>query len=117
MEPVVSALPGVSSWLVPALRNLIPMMEWLRPRALDYAATFANVASATNSGDSDGPWVRAFPTIDPVESNTRPTRCAPEDPGAWGNICSNAYPDPGDAVDPKPARENQFPRILPYPEP
>lgn len=116
-EPVIAALPGVSSWLVPALRNLIPMMEFLRPRARDYAAAFANVASATNSGDSDGPWVRAFPSIDPVEAATRQTRCDPGGTGSWGNVCVNPYPDPGDALDPKPARERQFPRLLPYPEP
>lgn len=116
-EPNIAVLPEVSSWLVPALRNLIPMMGWLRPRARDYAAAFANVASATNSGDSTGPWVRAFPALDPVEITTRPTRCAPEDSGRWGNVCSNPYPEPGDALDPQPAKERPFPRLLPYPEP
>jgi phospholipid/cholesterol/gamma-HCH transport system substrate-binding protein len=116
-EPDIAAVPGVSSWLVPALRNLIPMMDWLRPRAPDYAATFANVASVTNSGDSTGPFVRAFPALDPVEIVSRPTRCAPQDSGRWGNVCSNPFPEPGDALDPQPAKERPFPRLLPYPEP
>lgn len=115
-EPDIAAIPGVSSWLVPSLRNLIPMLGWLRPRARDYAAVFANVASATASGDSTGPWARAFPVFDPYEVYSRQTQCRPG-LRTYGNVCSNPYPEPGDAVDPQPAKARPFPRLLPYPEP
>lgn len=114
--PAIQGIEPLSGWLVPTLRNIIPLAEWLKPRANGYAAVFANLASATASSDSDGPWLRLYLLIDPLISFGRKALCVSPRP-AGGGSCTNPYPEPGDALDNKPATPGNFPRLQPAPAP
>lgn len=115
-KPLVNQLEPLAGWLVPTLRNLQPLADWLAPRANGYAAVFANLASATASGDSDGAWLRLWLLIDPIISFGRQQECVRPKP-AGGGTCMNPYPRPNDAVDNQPFQPGDYPKLQPAPAP
>jgi phospholipid/cholesterol/gamma-HCH transport system substrate-binding protein len=119
LEVVVQSRPAVPG-LEASVRNLVPLLRYAAPRANGITSFFANMASATAHGDSDGAWARFAILFEPGELTDVPTPavCAPEDdlPKNTG-LCHNAYPDPGDALDPEPYRPGSYPRLEPYTPP
>ncbi|GEM_PF-2918158 len=95
-----------------AARNLVTMLRYTAPRANGIAAFFANMAGAAAHGDSDGHWVRFLISFEPGELNDAPTPtdCSPGATPATG-VCHNAYPQPNDALDPKPYAPGSYPRL------
>lgn len=115
-KPLVNQLEPLAAWLVPTLRNLQPLADWLQPRANGYASVFANLASATASGDGDGAWLRLWLLIDPVISFGREQKCVRPKPEG-GGTCMNPYPLPNDALDNQPFKPGDYPRLQPAPAP
>ncbi len=92
----------------PAARNLQPMMEYLTPRVEGLTALYALAGAAAGHSDSVGPYLRLGTVLDPaVQMDLPPAPCTPS-----GGICSNAYPVPGDALNPEPF-DGTYPRITP----
>ena len=114
--PVVKGLEPAAKQLEPTLRNMIPLAQWLQPRAGGYASVFANLSSATQYADSDGKWLRVFLINDEYVTNGREATvtCGT---GARGGACFNPYPEPDDAINPKPYTAGSHPRLTPYPKP
>lgn len=117
-QPVVKGLAPAANWLVPALRNILPLAQWLEPRATAYATTFANLASATAHGDSDGKWLRLWLTLDldGTYGHDMTKHCGKVDNGP-GGACTNPYPQPGTATDNQPYVPGSYQRLLPAPAP
>jgi phospholipid/cholesterol/gamma-HCH transport system substrate-binding protein len=118
-ELLVEAGPLVKK-LIPGIRNLVAISQYIAPRSESIAAFFANIASALQSGDSNGKWLRFALQIEPGEVADLPTPsvCEPEDdiPVNVG-LCQNAYPFPGDAVDPEPYVPGSYTRVQPFTPP
>jgi hypothetical protein len=76
--------------------------------------------SVTAHGDSDAKWARFAILFEPGELLDTPTPavCEPEDDvPVNAGFCHNAYPPPGDAVDPEPYEPGSYPRIDAYTPP
>jgi phospholipid/cholesterol/gamma-HCH transport system substrate-binding protein len=110
------AVPGLEA----GVRNLVPLLRYAAPRTNGIVSFFANMASVTAHGDSDGAWARFAILFDPGEltDNPLPATCRPEDdvPANVG-VCQNAYPRPNDARDPEPYRPGSYPHLKPYDPP
>jgi phospholipid/cholesterol/gamma-HCH transport system substrate-binding protein len=119
LEVVVLAGPAIPG-LEDSVRNLVPLLRFTAERANGITSFFANMASATAHGDSDGAWARFAILFEPGEviDVPAPSVCAPEDdvPGNTG-VCHNAYPKPGDALDPEPYEPGSYPRLRPFDPP
>jgi phospholipid/cholesterol/gamma-HCH transport system substrate-binding protein len=115
--PALEQVPAVSDELVPAGQNMVTLSRWLGPRAQAVAGLFANASDATDQGDSTGKWVRFFLINDQRMSVGQKVDdgCAKGvEPENEGQACFNAYPEPGDAADPKPYRKGSYERLKPY---
>jgi phospholipid/cholesterol/gamma-HCH transport system substrate-binding protein len=110
------AVPGLEA----SVRNLIPVLRYAEPRSLGIVSFFSNVVSATAHGDADGAWARFAILFDEGELTDvpEPAICRPEDdvPVNLG-FCQNAYPKPGDALDPEPHVPGSYPRLKPFDPP
>lgn len=110
------AVPGLEA----SVRNLIPVLRYAEPRSRGIVSFFSNVVSVTDHGDADGAWARFAILFDEGElSDTpEPAICRPEDdvPVNTG-FCQNAYPKPGDALDPEPHEPGSYPRLKPFEPP
>jgi phospholipid/cholesterol/gamma-HCH transport system substrate-binding protein len=110
------AVPGLEA----SVRNLVPLLRYTAPRIRGIASFFSNFAGLTAHGDSDGAWARFAIMFEPGELTDQPTKatCYPEDdvPQNAG-LCHNAYPEPGDALDPEPYVPGSYPRLRPYDPP
>jgi phospholipid/cholesterol/gamma-HCH transport system substrate-binding protein len=116
----VALLEPVAPKLEPAARNLVAALQYAAPRANGLASFFANMASVTAHGDSTGKWARFAILFEPGELLDSPTPavCEPEDDiPVNAGFCHNAYPPPGDAVDPEPYEPGSYPRIDAYTPP
>jgi phospholipid/cholesterol/gamma-HCH transport system substrate-binding protein len=99
-HPATSAL----SILGPVLADMIPMAQFLAPRADTIAAWFANTADLGSHGDAKGDWARFFVMFDPATLL-----------GVQGGAPkSNAYTAPGDAADNQPYSSGGYQRLMPY---
>jgi phospholipid/cholesterol/gamma-HCH transport system substrate-binding protein len=111
------ALPVIDQ-LQPAVRNLVPLLGYLAPRANGIAAFFSNSMSAFAQSDSLGHAARFSGNIVPLETlgGASPGICTPEDDVPIPNpgVCSNAYPAPNDALNPEPYAPGSYPRLLPW---
>ncbi len=111
------AVPGLEH----SVRNLVPLLRYAAPRAKGIASFFSNFAGVTAHGDSDGAWARFAIMFEPGELLDSPTEasCYPEDDVASNNLglCHNAYPEPGDALDPEPYVPGSYPRLEPFDPP
>lgn len=119
LEVVVLGGPAVPG-LEASVRNLVPLLRYAAPRANGITSFFANMASATAHGDSDGAWARFAILFEPGELTDEPTPavCGPEDDlPVNAGLCHNAYPKPGDALDPEPYEPGSYPRLQPFEPP
>lgn len=100
------ATPGrqALTQLGPALADLVPVAQYLGPRANTIAAWFANTADLGSSGDAQGKWARFFILLDP-------STAVGIKPGAPPG---NSYTPPGDAAHNAPYQSGGYPRLLPY---
>ena len=110
------AVPGLEA----SVRNLVPLLRYAAPRTNGIVSFFSNFAGLTAHGDSDGAWARFAIMFEPGEllDSPTPATCYPEDdvrPNA--GLCHNAYPQPGDALDPEPYVKGSYPRLRPYDPP
>jgi hypothetical protein len=102
------------------VRNLVPLLRYAAPRTKGIVSFFANMASVTAHGDSDGAWARFAILFEPGELTDSPAQatCRPEDDGPLNaGFCQNAYPQPGDAADPEPYQPGSYERLKPYDPP
>jgi phospholipid/cholesterol/gamma-HCH transport system substrate-binding protein len=104
-EALVAAKPAIEQ-LIPAVRNLQPLLAYLAPRSQGFVSFFSNLASATAHGDSNGRWAR-FELV-PVPGELL---------GGPGGLPSNAYPGPGDANDNQPYVPGSYQRTMPWDPP
>lgn len=105
------AVPGIEA----AARNMQPLLEYTGTRSKSIGNFFANLRAATQSKDSDGHWVRTAVVLDPFLGLD-----VDGEPGCPDfGLCFNAYPGPGDSLDPQPFEAGTYPRLYPYdpPEP
>jgi phospholipid/cholesterol/gamma-HCH transport system substrate-binding protein len=110
---VITLLEPVAPKLAPAARNLVAALQYAAPRANGIASFFANMTSVTAHGDGEK-WTRFAILFEPGELLDSPTPavCEPEDDvPVNAGFCHNAYPPPGDAVDPEPYEPGSYPRI------
>ena len=110
------AVPGLEA----SVRNLVPLLRYAAPRIRGIASFFSNFAGLTSHGDSDGAWARFAIMFEPGELLDQPTEatCYPEDDVRLNaGLCHNAYPDPGDALDPEPYVKGSYERLRPYDPP
>lgn len=110
------AVPGLEA----SVRNLIPVLRYAEPRSHGIVSFFSNVVSVTDHGDADGAWARFAILFDEGEltDTPEPAICRPEDDVAVNTgLCQNAYPKPGDALDPEPHEPGSYPRLKPFDPP
>ncbi len=112
---LVSAVGPLVPKLEAGARNLVTLLRFTAPRARGISAFFANMASVTAHGDSDGKWARFYIGTEPGELDDSPTPadCAPGAQPTAG-VCHNAYPKPGDAAHNRPYKRGSYPRLRPY---
>src|SRR4051794_23572440 len=99
-------LPAIDSAvraLGPALRDTIPMLRYLAPRANTIAAWFSNTDALGQNGDVKGRWARFFVGFDPSSGFGLPR-------GPPGN----SYTEPGDAAHSSGFRPGDFPHLMPF---
>ena len=108
---LVDLKPLVES-IAPAARNLAPAVEYLAPRARAIAGGFALLADVASGRDSVGHYVRSGARLLEVEEALDLPRgeCDPNERD--NRACTNAYPEPDDALDPQPF-SGPYPRIVP----
>lgn len=122
-SPVLRRLKTLLDDLVPVVqagapgaRNLVPALEYLTPRSEAIATGYALLAAALNHRDSRGHYALAGVQLDPNEALDSPAaaNCNPATQGNAPNngYCRNAYPGPGDALNPQPFT-GPYPRITP----
>jgi phospholipid/cholesterol/gamma-HCH transport system substrate-binding protein len=109
--PALAALSGLAApagqaltRLGPALADLVPVAQYLAPRANTIAAWFANTADLGSSGDANGKWARFFITLDPSTALGLGSGAPP----------GNSYTAPNDAAHNAPFRAGDYPRLEPY---
>lgn len=110
------AVPGIEA----AARNLVTGLGYTADRANGLAAFFANLASVTANGDSDGRWARFALIFEQgeLDDNPTPSICSPEDDvPANAGFCDNAYPEPNDALDNEPYQPGAYPQLRPFDPP
>jgi virulence factor Mce-like protein len=90
--------------LGPALADLVPVIQYLGPRANTIAAWFANTADLGSSGDAKGKWARFFIMLDP--STALGIKA--------GAPAGNSYTAPNDAAHNAPYEPGDYPRLEPY---
>jgi len=94
-------VPAASS----TLRDVNPMLAYLRPYGPDLAAYFANFNAVLNYRDENGAWyLRLTPLV-----NTHSPQLPVKMPGLAGNY-TNAYPRPGAGSQPGPFT-GQYPHV------
>ncbi len=101
----------------PAVRNLVPALEYISVRARDIGILYAQLGAVLARTDSRG---RNLPVvaigIDPAELIDMPAKanCDPATQSQRPNqgFCNNAYPKPGDAANPQPFT-GSYPRLVP----
>jgi len=109
LDPLVKAI-------APAARNLVPALAYLTPRVDAISGLYALVADNASGKDSVGHYLRSGFGFEPGEATDEPlpancdaaTQNQPPNQG----YCANAYPGPGDALDPQPF-EGPYPRLFP----
>ena len=119
LRVVILGGPAVRG-LEASVRNLVPLLQYAAPRTRGIVSFFSNFAGLTAHGDSDGAWARFAIMFEPGEIADAPTPsvCYPEDDVAVNlGLCHNAYPEPGDALDPEPYEPGSYPRLEPYDPP
>lgn len=106
VSPVAEDLSGLVGTTNVALSDVNPMLGYLEPYGKDVAAFFTNFAQALNRGDVNGKTLRIFMVFNeqslkgvPVDTNQLPLLDK-----------SNAYPAPGESVNPGPFT-GTYPRI------
>lgn len=102
---------------VPAVRNLVPALDYVAPRAGDIGVLYAQAAAMLKRSDSNGRHIPvAGLNIDPAEQLDVQLKanCDPATQNQSPNqgYCNNAYPKPGDARNPQPF-SGRYPRLLP----
>jgi phospholipid/cholesterol/gamma-HCH transport system substrate-binding protein len=116
VELTGDTVPGLED----SVRNLVPLLRYAAPRTKGIVSFFANMASVTAHGDSDGAWARFAILFEPGELTDNPAAatCRPEDDVPLNaGFCQNAYPQPGDAADPEPYEPGSYERLEPYSPP
>ena len=102
------------------MRNLVPLLRYAAPRTERDRLVLLEFAGLTAHGDSDGAWARFAIMFEPGEV-ARPAAAVellPEDDARPNlGLCHNAYPNPNDALDPKPYAPGSYPRLKPYTPP
>ena len=97
-------------------RNLVPVLAYLTPRVDAISGLYALLAAATKGRDERSHYLRVGLTIDPAEQedSPQPANCDPATQNQEPNqgYCTNAYPGPGDALNPQPFAP-PYPRIVP----
>lgn len=116
---LVSAIGPLVPRLEAAARDLIPSLRYTAARANGTAAFFANMASATAHGDSEGRWARFYIGLEPGELSDVPTATDAQcrNGTAAVGVCHNAYPKPNDALHPQPYQPGSYPRLKPFDPP
>ena len=107
LSELLAELEPLVKLTAPAARNLQPMMEYLTPRVEGLTALYALAGSAASHSDSVGPYLRLGLAMDPAVLLDLPGA-----PCSEGGPCSNAYPGPGDALDPQPF-DGTYPQVTP----
>jgi hypothetical protein len=114
--PAFIALLADERWLAPlatgvrpTVENLIPLMGYIKSQLRGWEAMIANLADTLNHGDSRGPWLQGFLDLTLGGATGSVGPCS-----SPVGLCTNAYPQPGDATDPQPYRKGQFPRLRPW---
>jgi virulence factor Mce-like protein len=93
----------------PTVENLVPLMGYIKANLRGWEAMIANLADTLNHGDSQGPWLQGFLdlTTGGVVGGAGP--CS-----SPLGLCTNPYPQPGDATNPQPYHKGQLPRLQPW---
>ena len=106
----VPAFSGALDPLLPrlqkALADLNPMIEYVSPYGMDFAAFFANDSSVFGLQDATSRFVRVFAVLNSTSlvGNPIPTT-------AVGGVGQNPYPAPGTAGDPQINYTGEYPRV------
>ncbi|HEX4107806.1 MAG TPA: MlaD family protein [Solirubrobacteraceae bacterium] len=100
---VLPTVAAASAVLGPDLADLVPILNYLQPRANTIAAWFANTADLGSSGDEQGPWARFFVLFDPSSLLDLP-----------GAPAANAYTAPGDAAHNVAYARGGYSRLEPF---
>jgi phospholipid/cholesterol/gamma-HCH transport system substrate-binding protein len=88
LEPVLGTLTPTGQALGPAVRNLVPIADYLSARKNTFTAWFANTTAISQQGDSKGKFARFFLFVEPGTAF-----------GAkGGDFNVNAYTAPNDAL-------------------
>ena len=122
--PTLRKLLDVVSFVGPAVpeleaaaRNVVALLQFSAKHRKGTASFFANLADSGSSGDVNGNWLRTAAIFEPafILDEEIPATCFPEDDVAPnGGVCSNAYPEPGDALDNEPFEPGSYERIEPF---
>ena len=89
--------------LGPDLQNLVPMLQYLAPRANTIAAWFSNTDALGQNGDAKGRWARFFVGFDPSTGFGLP-----------GSPPGNSYTEPDDAAHNAAYKPGDFPHLMPF---
>lgn len=105
-------VPGVAEQLVriipttrAALADVNPMLAFMKPYGPDLAAFIANWSAMLANSDVNGHYLRIFPVLNEQTIKGNPI---PLNTGFFDK--SNAYPDPGESVNPGPYN-GTYPRV------
>jgi virulence factor Mce-like protein len=114
--PMLNDLVNLVLFAGPTARVLTPALDYLTPRVEAISALYAIMAAATKDSDDIGHFLRVGFELDLAETTDNPQKanCDPKTQNKPPNqgFCRNAYPGPGDSLDPQPF-ESPYPRILP----
>jgi phospholipid/cholesterol/gamma-HCH transport system substrate-binding protein len=93
----------------PTVENIVPLMAYISSNLRGWQAMIANLASTLSSGDSQGPWFQGFLDLTPGGVTGGVAPCS-----SGLGLCVNPYPAPGDASNPRPYVNGQYPRLKPW---
>ncbi len=106
----VPAFSGALDPLLPrlqkALADLNPMIEYVSPYGMDFAAFFANDSSVFGLQDATSRFVRVFAVLNSTSLVGNPIPTTPV-----GGVGQNPYPAPGTAGDPQINYTGEYPRV------
>lgn len=110
VPPLTSELDPLIPKAGDGLSDLNPMLDYISPYGMDFAAFFANDSSAFGLQDATSRFVRVFAVLNSTSlvGNPIPTTGA-------GGVGQNPYPGPGTAGDPKINFTGDYPRVQPEP--
>jgi phospholipid/cholesterol/gamma-HCH transport system substrate-binding protein len=115
-SPAFSAILADSRWLAPlavgvhpTVENLVPLLGYISSQLRGWEAMIANLADTLSHGDSQGPWFQGFLDFTPGGLAGSSAPCS-----SPLGLCSNPYPEPGDAAHPRPYHKGEFPRLAPW---